>query len=162
MTRYARQMRKAGWPGTVVLAVVLGLAAARAQPPSAPSILLGFTDPTVPGLWSMTSDPTGAVAVCHRAGDGQREKHDDCRHGTQSAETYRRIQSLTADAGLLQRARRAPVPKGGATFDIVILQYDAMRFDRSQINTDPVLKQLADLMTQTARRIGGEEFVPPL
>src|ERR1700761_2048441 len=122
---------------------------AHAQPAPNPFIMLVF-DPGAGEAWTMNAMATGAVAVCRQTSDAQGAKHNECRQGTQSTSSYSNLESL----GSSLRPVPGQKPSHGE-FKIIMSQYGAMQFDRSQLATNAALKQLADLMTETNRRVGG-------
>jgi hypothetical protein len=140
-----------GW--CLISSVISNLA--QAQPAPNPFIMLIF-DPGAGEAWTMNAMATGAVAVCRQTSDAQGAKHNECRQGTQPISSYDNLESL--GSGL------RPVPgqtaAGHGEFKIIMSQYGAMQFDRSQLAANSALKQLADQMTQTNRRVGGDDFVP--
>ena len=109
--------------------------------------------------WTMNANATGAVAACHQTGNSPSEKHSECRHGTQAQAAYAQLQSLTSALRSVPGTKGAQASNGGE-LQVIVSQYGGMRYDRSKVGSDPTLKQLLDLMVQTNRRIGGEEFVP--
>jgi hypothetical protein len=109
--------------------------------------------------WTTRTDPTGDVAACHQTTDAQNQKHNECRHGTQPQASYAQLQTLTTDLRAVTGTKGSQASVGGE-LQIIVSQFGGMRYDRSRMETDPMLKQLLDLMVQTNRRIGGEEFVP--
>ena len=110
----------------------------------------------------MNADPSGAVAVCRQIGAPNGAKQNDCRHGTQSSDGFARLKALVQDPQLLPFMREKPASQPLGEFDIIV-GYGAgvsYRIDRRRVTGDPILQQLAGAMTEAARRIGGEEFVP--
>jgi hypothetical protein len=128
------------------------------QPAQGEFIMLIFVR-SAAEAWTMNAGATGDVAVCRQTAGPQGEKHNECRHGTQPQTAYAELQSLGTDLRSVPGTKVASAANS-SELQVIVSQYGGMRYDRSQVTTNPTLRHLLDLMVQTNLRVGGDDFVP--
>lgn len=141
---------------------LLVFAVAHAQcPPAALGVPRPFVRVSVFGRaasdwWMMSASRTGAVIVCHRG----------CRWGTQSQQSYDHVYAIASNLVESKPGQATPSAAAGLSEMRVFVcgrqgsDYFSF-YSRSQVESDPEVKHIADFTTETMRRVGGEKFVPP-